>query len=48
VYFLHYYTQKGFTLDYLLSLGLEARMFYVASMEKALEERERFFSLGGN
>ncbi len=44
---MHHYTQRGFTLDYLLGLGVEERMFYIASMEKALEEQRRYFSYKG-
>lgn len=47
MYWLHYYLQKGFKIEYLLHLGFEEKMFYVASMEIALEERQKMFSIGG-
>lgn len=46
-YFLHYYIQKGFKLEYLLQLGVEEKCFYYASMLKSIEEREQLFSGGG-
>ena len=41
---LHYYIQKGWDAERFLSLDLESRLFYMASMQKALEERAQFFS----
>lgn len=41
---LHYYTQKGFKLNYLLNLSISEKLFYFASMETALKERADFFS----
>ena len=41
MYFLHYYIQRGFSLEYLLGLGVEKRCFYIASMLEALEERKK-------
>lgn len=38
-YFLHYYIQKGFTIEYLMGLGTEKKCFYMASMIKALEDK---------
>lgn len=42
---MHYYIQKGFSLEYLLNLSFSEKMFFTASMEKALEERETFYQL---
>lgn len=47
MYFLHYYIQKGITPEYLLSLSLEERLFYYASMLKAIEERKQMFAVSG-
>lgn len=38
---LHYYLQKGITPEQVLNQGYAARLFYYASMRKALEEEGR-------
>lgn len=40
-----YYIQKGFTPEYLLSLSLTERLFFVASMHQARDERARLLGL---
>jgi hypothetical protein len=45
---LHYYIQKGWDAEKFLSLDFESRLFYTASMQIALEERERMFNFDGN
>lgn len=40
-----YYIQKGFTPEYLLSQSLEQRLFFVASMRKALDEQAELLKL---
>lgn len=45
MYALHYYVQKGWEAEKFLGLSLEDRLFYIASMNVALKEREDFFSL---
>lgn len=48
---MHYYIQKGWDAEKFLSLDLESRLFYAASMQMALEERARLFDfdgMGGN
>ena len=40
--------EKGWKAEEFLSLDLESRLFYAASMETALEERTRMFSLEVN
>ena len=40
---LHYYTQKGFTLDYLLNLSLVEKLFYVKSMEIQIEREMKLW-----
>ena len=42
---LHYYIQKGWDAERFLSLDRESRLFYAASMEKALEERAQMFQV---
>lgn len=44
-YLLHYYIQKGWKAEEFLSLDLESRLFYQASMLVALDERAKMFSL---
>ena len=43
--FLSYYIQKGFTLEYLLGMGLAERLFFIASMRRELEEREKLLKI---
>jgi len=38
---LHYYLQKGITPEQILSRSYTTRLFYYASMSKALEEGNR-------
>ena len=40
-----YYIQKGWKAEEFLSLDLESRLFYQASMLVALDERAKMFSL---
>lgn len=42
---LHHYLQRGITPVYILSLDLPSRLFYMASMETALEERAKMFEI---
>lgn len=43
-----YYIQKGFTLDYLLSLSNLEKLFFKESMEYALEmESEKYKAMFG-
>lgn len=39
MYFMHYYLQKGFRLDYLLNLSNQEKLFLSASMNLAFEEK---------
>lgn len=48
---MHYYIQKGWDAERFLSLDLESRLFYTASMQLALEEQACMFGFdekGGN
>lgn len=44
---MHYYIQKDWDAEKFLSLDLESRLFYTASMHLALEERARMFDFDG-
>lgn len=46
LYFLHYYLQKGFTLDYLLNLTTQEKLFLSASMKLAFEEKAEEWKQG--
>lgn len=43
--FLGYFIRKGFKPEYLLSLGLAERLFFVAAMRQELEERDKLLKL---
>ena len=47
---LSYYIERGWDAEMFLSLDLESRLYYTASMQFAEEKRDRFFSMlmGGN
>lgn len=45
MYAVSYYIRRGWDAEKFLSLSLEDRLFYIASMHIDLEERENFFSL---
>ncbi|QAS58485.1 hypothetical protein C7B90_02860 [Lysinibacillus fusiformis] len=45
-YFLHHYTQKGRKLDELLNLPYDEKLFMTASMDKELEERNKYMKAG--
>ncbi|QEA00821.1 hypothetical protein D0439_20130 [Lysinibacillus fusiformis] len=45
-YFLHHYIQKGHTLDYLLNLQYDEKLFMTASLDKELEERNKYMKAG--
>ncbi|MFQ8730803.1 MAG: hypothetical protein ACLSAC_10160 [Enterocloster bolteae] len=41
--FLSHYIQKGFTPEYLLSMGLSQKLFFVASMRLEQKREEEYF-----
>lgn len=43
---MHYYLQKGFTLDYLLNLSEKEKIYLSASMSLAYEEKAEEWNRG--
>lgn len=46
MFILHFYVQKGFTLDYLLNLSTVEKLFFKASLELELEKQEKMLKGG--
>ena len=40
-----YYIQRGFSPEYLLDMGLSERLFFIASMRRELEEKEKLLKI---
>ena len=43
MFFLHYYLQKGFSLEYLLGLSSFEKIVYSASMEAEIKRQEEVY-----